>query len=205
MGADFKLSHAKLEEKEGIGRQGYGDHPQDRGGETINGIARVHWPKAPIWQVVDELRAAPGFPGTLDTDPRIHALTLLFYRQNFWDAMGLDHCELQAVADELYEQAVNMGLLRAGENLQEALNFVNRKSVAGAVVLMWPDVKLDGAPGPVTMAAVSACYRAGRAAALYNWMNILQGEDLAVIMRRRPEQRVFAAGWGRRVEIKGSF
>lgn len=209
MNADFLISHQALEKKEGVGRGGYtppaAGSAADRGGETCNGIARKFWPACTIWPIVDELKEKSGFPGTLDTDPRIRQATLDFYKHSFWDALGLDYCIDQAVADELYEEAVNMGTGTGGKNLQEALNFVNRVSDAGGVKLLWPDVEVDGRPGPVTMQAVSACAAAKRLGPLVDWMNVLQGEDLAAFMRRLPDQRVFAAGLVRRVRLTTSF
>lgn len=206
MSADFMIGHEELEVKEGRGRAGY-TRPgtRDRGQETINGISRKNWGLDPIFVVLDELKGKPGFPDTLDTDSRIRDLTLGFYRRNFWDALGLDSCFSQQIANELYEQAVNMGRGPAGRHMQEALNFLNAKDVNNQLVEIWPPVKIDGKPGPITHQSVEACAKAGRINALYDWMNVLQGEHLAIFIRNHPDQRPFAVGLVRRVNTITNF
>ena len=65
--ADFSTAHAPVAVWEG----GYGNHPADRGGETLCGIARGCHPDLALWKLVDaeritprSVRAAPPLPGT---------------------------------------------------------------------------------------------------------------------------------------------
>lgn len=201
--ASFEIAHEKLEKKEGVGRSGYSNRARDRGGETVNGISRLNWPDASVWAIVDDLKRKPGFPGSLAGSPALRAATLAFFRESFWDALGLDHVDLQIVADEIYEQAVNAGHGRAGRNLQRALNLLNvREDLSGKVSRLYPDLVIDGHPGPATAAALAACVSAGRGLHVFAYLNVLQGAHFVEIIEKDPSQKVNAAGWISRVETR---
>lgn len=199
--ADFEQAHRELEQKEGVGRDGYNVQANDLGGETCNGISRRFFPSSPIWPVVERLKRLPGFPGTLDSSAELRTATLATYRAAFWDAYGLGWIEDQQVAAEIYEQLVNLGPGGGGRTLQRALNLLNVKGDGdGNDVELWPQVKVDGDPGEKTHQALAACIKAGRADALFNTLNVLQGMRYVERAEQDATQKAYACGWMRRVD-----
>ena len=55
--ADFSQAHAPVAVWEG----GYANHPNDRGGETLCGIARRCHPGLVLWKLVDAEKDHPSF------------------------------------------------------------------------------------------------------------------------------------------------
>ena len=125
MTTEFLPAYESMIRNEG----GYKLHtvPGDKGGMTYAGIARNHWPRWPGWPALDS--------------GEIPASTLVaeFYRENFWDKVRGDAIESQAVAQTLFDFAVNAGVGTAVK-------------LAQLVVGQTP----DGALGPKTLAAINA-------------------------------------------------
>ena len=120
--ADFESAFQKTMKAEG----GFVLHhvKNDRGGQTYAGIARNAWPKWPGWLAID----AGDTPAT--------DMVRQFYRTNFWDVVRGDAIRDQAVAENLYDAAVNFGTRTA-------------VMLAQAVVGTTPDGKV----GPKTLSA----------------------------------------------------
>ena len=55
--ADFMKAYLKMAPVEGL----YSNDPDDPGGETVYGVARVFWPKWSGWSIVDAAKKQPGF------------------------------------------------------------------------------------------------------------------------------------------------
>lgn len=113
---------------------GYSDDPDDPGGETNYGISKAAHPDA--WR---------NGPPSKDEAIRV-------YRESYWDRLGLGEIEDQAVAEKIFDLAVNVGPvggvgndqdLGAGEAVQLALNRLGHK------------VKVDGVIGPRTRGAIN--------------------------------------------------
>lgn len=107
--ADFKAANKRTGKWEGI----YSNNPDDRGGETVFGIARNMHPDWPGWVLVDMLRQKHGFPDTLKSNTVLMGLKDKFYKSQFWDPLYGDLIPSQEVAEELYDDAVNTGLSSA--------------------------------------------------------------------------------------------
>jgi len=118
--ADFDKAFEFLIKHEG----GYVSDPDDPGGETKYGISKRSYPNLDIKNL------------TLEQAKEI-------YRRDWWDKMGLDEVEDQAVATKLFDIAVNVGLRRAVRLMQMAINR------AGGTL------KVDGVIGPKTRAAIN--------------------------------------------------
>lgn len=121
--ADFKdaLSYALSHEG------GYSNDPRDSGGETILGISRKNWPDLDLWRIVDKLKTEMPFDGrrlaehiTKRINDNALAMDMIeaFYRENFW---RYDNIVSQAVANKVFDYAVNMGPRNATMVLQRAL------------------------------------------------------------------------------------
>lgn len=177
--ANFELAFEKTSAHEG----GYANNPRDRGGETYRGIARNFWPGWKGWQEVDALKAA-GKTGSAIKSKKLDSLVVDFYTDNFWRPCGCDKMDGQALASEVFDTAVNMGVKISVRMLQEAL------------VILGENVAIDGAIGPKTLAAANQVNQE----ILVRILNLLQGSRYLDIVRRDPTQRVFLLGWLRRAE-----
>lgn len=188
--ADFEKAYAKTNAHEG----GYASDPVDRGGETIDGISRVHHPNWQGWVIVDNVKRQQGnspsyINKALKHDQIFQRMKRLFYKERYWDVHGLDSVSHQRIAEELYDTGVNMGVEVAGRMLQEALNLCNN---AGK---LYPDIVVDGRVGAVTRRTLDRA----NADRVFKTMNLLQGERYINILRRNETQERFWGGWMDRV------
>lgn len=168
---------------------GYVHDPADPGGETYFGISRRYFPGWHGWDLVDGQRRSAGAVNDALLEPHVRQ----FYRLNFWNRLQGDRIPDQALADELLEQAVNLGVGRAVEHLQRALNCLNNQGAR------WPDMVRDGKLGPGTLAAVEACRTSGY---LQPLMAALKGQQAVYYLERmeaRGANERFAGGWLGRV------
>lgn len=158
---------------------GYVDHPRDRGGPTR-------------WGVTEHVARAHGYEGPMRDLPRETAHDI--YLERYWSGPQFDLVALrsEAVAEELLDTGVNMGPQVATRFLQRTLNVLNRNAVA------WPDIRVDGDVGRMTLFAIDEFIRArGRAgiAVLCKALNALQGERYIAIAEADPTQEEFVYGW----------
>lgn len=127
---------------------GYAHDPHDPGGETYRGISRAYHPSWSGWEIIDKWKA-----GGISSDERdiyLRDPVLHFYKQMYWDRFQGDKVAPVSpnVAVELFDTAVNMGVTRAVEFLQTALNMQNS---GGAT---YPDISVDGRIGPSTISTL---------------------------------------------------
>lgn len=174
---------------------GYGNDPDDVGGETYKGISRAYNPSWSGWILIDNLKTKPGFPQTAYDSSELDLSVKRFYKSNYWDANLLDRVTDQDIANEMFDTGVNMGVARAGRFLQEALNLLNKN---GSI---YGDIVEDGKVGPNTLRALDACLTYRGNTYLYKIMNILQGEHYINYMSQSPTQEKYAYGWLKRVEF----
>jgi lysozyme family protein len=155
------------------------DHPDDRGGPTRFGITR-------------SLARAEGWTGSMRDLPE--SLALAIYRRRFWSGPRLDRLAVlaPAVAAEVFDTGVNMGVGTAIAFLQRSLNVLNRRQVD------WADVAVDGRIGDATLAAVAALLarRGARGEkVLLRALNALQGARYIEIAENQPAREAFVFGW----------
>lgn len=110
--ANFKPAFEQTITHEG----GYVNDPKDRGGETYRGIARNYHPNWNGWVIIDSLK--PIKRGALL--PQLSPSVESFYRDKFWRKVQGDLIASQAVADLLFDWAVNSGA--AIKQVQQVLN-----------------------------------------------------------------------------------
>jgi lysozyme family protein len=159
---------------------GYVNDPEDSGGETNCGItialARKH-----------------GYSGPMKDLPRPKIVEI--YKKEFWDALLCD--EIQKISllicSELLDTAVNQGVFRAAEYLQRSLNVLNKEGA------LYADLKVDGAVGRKTVAALAAYTKARPGAegvkVLLSALNCLQGAFYISLAERRQKDERFVYGW----------
>ncbi|RHW16814.1 hypothetical protein D1610_13905 [Sphingomonas gilva] len=158
---------------------GYSNHPADRGGATR-------------WGVTEVVARADGYAGDMREFPRERAAAI--YRRVYWDRPGFAAVALRApkLAAELFDTGVNMGPAVAAGFLQRALNALNRGASD------YPDLALDSAIGPRTLAALGAFLdRRGPPgeAVLVKAVEALQGERYLRLAEHRPANEAFLYGW----------
>lgn len=158
---------------------GYSDHPADRGGPTR-------------WGITQAVARAHGFAGDMRVFPRDEATAI--YRRRYWHTPNLAAVAKRApaLAAELFDTGVNMGPAVGARFLQRALNALNRNARD------YPDMVVDGAIGPKTLAALNA-FLALRGAAgeavLLKAVEAQQGERYIALAESRPANEAFLYGW----------
>lgn len=157
---------------------GYSNNANDSGGETYRGISRVNWPNWNGWGYVDIERGEPNFPKNLDSNLGLQGNVIDFYRQNYWQYDGINS---QAIANKIFDLAVNVGKVHAD------------KIVQGAV-----GVTQDGVLGPDTIAAINAQSSPTSSGSLISKIREAAMAYHQVIVQTHPEDAVFLQGWIRR-------
>ncbi len=116
------------------------------------------------------------------------------YISDYWDVLRLDDIAAlsPALAEELFEQGVNMGNSRPAEWLQRILNTLNLNGNRFA------DVAPDGNIGQATIDALTAFFRwrgqrGGKI--LLNGLNAYQSTFYFDLAGRREKDEAFAYGW----------
>lgn len=194
--ADFLTAYAPLARYEG----GWCNDPADRGGETYAGIARHFFPDWPGWTVIDAARSHPSFrQGAAAFSRHLAALPALtdavrdWYRREWWDRLGLGNLP-QALANEIFEQSVNLGKGGAGRLLQRVINAFNWDKARKQP--LFPDLAVDGAIGPRTLDGLALLLRSRtHEAALVHALNCMQGAHYINLAAGTPSQRRFTDGW----------
>jgi lysozyme family protein len=136
---------------------GYVNDPKDSGGETYKGIARKFHGDWPCWAAIDAAGEMHGkgtraFVGALEIDSHVQNMVIAFYRAKFWKPLMGDQLPSQAIANELYDTAINQGVGQAVKFLQQSLNLLND---GGA---LYADIEVDGQMGPGTLRALNTYF-----------------------------------------------
>ena len=158
---------------------GYVSNPSDSGGATNFGITE---------------RVARANGWTAPMDQLSEAFAKAVYRKQYWDTLRLDDIASvsETVAEELFDTAVNAGIGTAGQFLQRALNVLNRSQHD------YPDMKVDGIVGPVTVYALRRFLELRSAtgeSVLLKALNALQGAYYIELAERQPKDEAFEFGW----------
>jgi len=148
----------------------------DSGGMTYKGIARKFHPTWDGWAFID---ANPN-PEILEKNMVLQDKVEMFYHLNFWNKIKGDSIAFQAVAEELFLSAVNIGIKKAVILAQE---------VAGA--------KIDGVFGEKTLMAINSINASGFCER-YTELEMQYYED---IVERKPKQGKFLKGWIARANV----
>ncbi len=156
---------------------GYSDNPADRGGPTK-------------WGVTERVARANGYTGAMQdlTEDRAKVIA----KTQYWDVLNLDQVASVsiAIAVEMFDTLYNGG--EPGQWLQRCLNVLNREG------RLYPDMKVDGRIGPMTVDALRA-FLAKRGtqgeAVMLKALNALQGARFIAIAEGNPSQEEFIFGW----------
>lgn len=172
--ADFEKAFELVMKNEG----GYVNDPDDPGGETYKGVARNRNPSWPGWIRIDILRQKRGFPANCETDRELQNEVGDLYQVNYWHKVRASQIDSQAVAQSVFDFAVNAGPITSAKLAQY---------VCGA--------KVDGVIGAETLGKINdmdeTFFLAQFALAkLARYVHICE---------RNPKSKKFFYGWSRRV------
>jgi lysozyme family protein len=174
--ADFKKAFNLMIVHEG----GYVNDPDDPGGETYKGVARKMHPGWLGWLIIDLLKKQKGFPDNLHFPNELEIIKELnyelstFYYSQFWSKIKGESILNQAVAESIFDFAVNTGIATSVQ-------------LAQTVVKVTP----DGVIGPKTLAAINGFdpeYFLARFA-------ILKIKRYVEICQKRPLSKKYIFGW----------
>jgi len=162
--ADFNPAFEKMIHDEG----GYQltNIPGDRGGQTYAGIARKPNPQWAGWQYIDRKDFGSATP-----------LVREFYKSNFWDRVRGDDITNQAIAETIFNFAVNTGV-----------------GVASKLAQLIVGTTPDGAIGPKTLERLNIC-TAQKFLTAYTLAKIQRYVNIC--MKDRSQSK-FLLGWCRR-------
>ena len=196
--ADFNLAYAPVAKWEG----GWTHDSGDKGGETFRGCARNFFPNEPIWPVIDREKSHPSykkgkaaFSAHLMGIPSLTGCVKGWYKKEWWDKLGLERFD-QIVADELFEQAVNLGRGGSGRYVQRLCNSLNWRKGPRGEERIFADLAEDGCLGPKSLTAM-ATLLAGRvtAAVFVHALNGLQLAHYVGLGSKSFDKRKFMDGW----------
>lgn len=179
-----------------MGHEGtYAKDPDDTGGETYKGISRVYNPQWEGWKIIDDMKPHPDFPTMLYQLPQLQESVCDFYKKFYWDSNKLDNVDSQAIAEEMFDTAVNMGRSRAAKFLQESLSYLNRNE------RIFDDLVIDGRIGSASLSALNYILSNGEEELLLKVLNVLQGNFYLKYMKDNPSQEKYMRGWFNRVNL----
>lgn len=190
--ANFEIAYAPLKQFEG----GYDNDPDDRGGETYAGIARNFYPKWSGWKLVDQIKRTNKTKSAINkacaADHYLQDLVAAWYKREWFDALGLADMP-QILANELFEQAVNLGKAGSGKKVQIICNAYNRTKNNEP---LFADLIVDGAIGPKTLSALKLILaNKSDAESLVHALNCMQGAHYLELAAKKPSQRKYTVGW----------
>ncbi|MBJ8436853.1 hypothetical protein I6M64_05900 [Acinetobacter lactucae] len=159
---------------------GYVNHPSDHGHATKFGITEA-------------VARSNGYQGDMQDLPLAVAKSI--YKQQYWLEPQFDQINeiSPAIAEELFDTAVNCGVSFAKPLLQRALNLLNKQGKEG-----WPNLAVDGQYGPLTLQALSSYLNRSHKEeekVLVRILNIMQGQRYIEITENNPNYEEFFYGW----------
>ena len=159
---------------------GYVNHPADRGGPTR-------------WGITESVARRHGYTGDMRSLPRTEAASI--YKRIYWLAPNFSGVAAfaPALAEELFDTGINMGVGVAADFLQRGLNALNRNGDD------YPDLNRDRKIGPTTLTALKAFLgkrgRKNGEAVLIKAVEALQGARYLELAEARQSQEAFVYGW----------
>lgn len=159
---------------------GFSDHPNDPGGATMYGIT-------------ESVARVNGYHGDMRAMPREFAASVYLTQYFIGPKFNLVADQSPVIADELTDTGVNMGVVKAGEFLQTALNAFNLNG------MFYRDLLVDGHVGNMTVAALRSFLEKRGAegeGVLLKALNCLQCAEYLRLAKAKPEKfETFVYGW----------
>lgn len=108
----------------------YSDIKEDKGGETVLGVARNIHPNLPLWAEVDRIKKEVGLKDLVYLSKKLLENNIVvndskkLFKENYWDKMWCDIIEYQPFAENLFLLGVNAGVKRGIKTGQAACGIV---------------------------------------------------------------------------------
>ena len=176
---------------------GYVKDKDDTGGETYKGISRVFNPSWAGWKIIDSYKEHIDFPNCLDADENLQIQVRYLYKKKYYDPFLGDQID-EAIAEEMFDQSVNLGVPKAIEHLQRTLNILNTRSKPND---LYSDIETDGNFGGGTLKAYNDCVRVRGSKLLFNVLNGFQAKRYIELMEANEVKEKYI-GWFNRIEVK---
>lgn len=173
---------------------GYVKDKDDPGGETYKGISRFFNPAWAGWKIIDSYKEHIDFPNCLDGDENLQVQVRYLYKKKYYDPFLGDQID-ESVAEEMFDQAVNLGVPKAIEHLQRTINILNRNQRD------YKDIAVDGNFGGGTLQAYNTCVRVRGAKLVFNVLNSFQAKRYIELMEKDGVKEKYI-GWFNRIEVK---
>lgn len=173
MQSDYQVAVKEVLESEGV----FSNDKYDSGGKTKYGIT-------------EQVAKANGKNVETLTIPE----AIEIYKKQYWDLIHGDEIKCQGVALLLFDLAVNSGVGKAIQVLQDALNIQNKMGTE------WPNMKVDGVLGPVTLHTLNEIIPARKQnRELFMTIFFDRGAWYLQICRNNETQETFIDGWQNRL------
>lgn len=105
---------------------GYVNDKDDAGGETYMGISRKAHPQSDIWNIIDDIKSkcnnVSELNKQLSTNKTIIKSVKEIYKTQYWDSFKLDNMDSQKLANQIFDNAVNMGVSKTKKLIQRVKN-----------------------------------------------------------------------------------
>ena len=120
--AKFETAFEKVVFHEG----GYVNDKDDKGGETYMGISRKAHPNSLIWEHIDKITKRFKTPSVITAElKKNNELTDLIkkiYKSDYWNPFDLNKEKSQRLANQIFDNAVNMGVNKTRQMLNRVKN-----------------------------------------------------------------------------------
>lgn len=176
---------------------GYVNHPDDKGGETYEGISRKFNPSWDGWVIIDSIKKLfeptdSRFDKALIT-AGIKVKVMDFFKKNYWNILHCADIENKEISFKLFDMAVNLGIPRSVNILQIALNSMSSHDEH--------DIAIDGVIGSATLKLINdICKKESKL--LLNLITLQQGNLYVLLAKNNKNQRQFLRGWINRLDMK---
>ncbi|ALS32769.1 hypothetical protein PTRA_a1577 [Pseudoalteromonas translucida KMM 520] len=162
---------------------GYVNDPTDRGGETMYGITKA-------------VARNYGYSAAMVDLP--YHTAFLIHEQRYWAPLKLSGVSQlsEALTEQLFDFAVNSGVLNAGKALQKALNVLNKCQT------LYPDLVVDGITGSRTIKALNSYAAARKNDGLNVLTRAVSGQRISFLIdiaANDESQEKYTYGWLHRV------
>lgn len=176
---------------------GYANNSDDHGGETYAGISRKFNPSWDGWITIDAMKNIYGVKDDLFekslTTAGIKSKVMDFYKKSYWDLLHCADIESKEISLKLFDMAVNLGIPRAVNILQTALNSMSHP--------LGYEIAIDGIIGSITVKLINeVCIKEWEL--LLNLITIQQGNLYIMLAKNNKNQREFLRGWINRLDMK---
>ena len=192
--ADFSIAQKLVLKYEG----GYSNDTNDRGGETYCGIARNFFPNWRGWEYVDIAKDEYGTNSSTLTKiladiEDLQAAVGEWYKKEWWDKLKLSLLS-QQLANEIFEQCINLGKVGHGKLLQQLINAFNYNPSTNDT--LFDDLVVDGLIGPKTLSALATIIdKRTNESTFTHALNCMQGNHYINLASKNVNQRAFLRGW----------